>query len=739
VRIYAGILQLGNANALNGNALQIQSGGTLRLNGNSISTTGLNGAGALTNNNATTASTLTVNGGGTFTGTINNGAAAALALTKAGSATLTLQANNAYTGATNIQAGTVQLGNGNNSGRLSGTTSITVRQGAKFQLTNTTGANVLTDRLNDAAAITLSGGTFEFNNSGAANTDYSETAGAVTLAAGASQITTDQANTGRTSTLTFTSVTRNTGGTVNFTGGASGLGASTRNRLDIGGLTDGFIGGWATVGSEFAKYTTDIDTVTAGNQGSVSAFTAADYSTLTEVDWTGSLHVKPAADQTLTSSRTAASANLGLGIDLTLGTNTLTLSSGGLIKQGGTVGNNNAANRSTISGGTLTAGTTAGAELHVRVAGANLNLTSAIADNMGGSVNLVKSGAGLLILGGTNTYTGKTYLNEGTIQANNIARFGSGAGRELVFNGGTLQFSGSFDPSAITTTFNGNATFDTQANSVTLASPVGNGGSGSVIKSGTGTLIFTAANNYSGTTTVNAGTLTVGSGGDGTGAAQADTIGRTGSGATTLNATSVITGSGFIQGGLTLNGGTLRPGDTAGASLGTLWVGGDATFTSGAVDLQISTPTLNVTALANREDPSYAAALAALVGNSALANPIALTQHDHLDVAGAFDWGTGAVLSTVLNNGYTPTAGDVFNLLDWTRVLNADQVNAGSSFRSGIETGTDLALFDLGGSFLWDTSLWASHGLIVVTAPEPSRALLLLGGLFSALLRRRRA
>jgi fibronectin-binding autotransporter adhesin len=208
---------------------------------------------------------------------------------------------------------------------------------------------------------------------------------------------------------------------------------------------------------------------------------------------------------------------------------------------------------------------------------------------------------------------------------------------------------------------------------------------------------------------------------------------------TTLNATSVITGSGFIQGSTILNGGTLRPGDAAGASLGTLWVGGDATFTSGTLELQVSTSTLNVTALANREDPGYAAALAALVGNSALANPILLTQHDHLDVAGAFDWGTGAGLSTVLSNGYTPTAGDVFNLLDWTRVLNADQVNAGGSFRTGSETGTDLALFDLGGSFLWDTSLWASHGLLVVTAPEPSRVLLVLGGLFSALLHRRRA
>lgn len=726
VRVYAGILQLNNAAALNANALQVQTGGTVRLNGNSVTVSSLSGSGAVANNNATTAATLTVNGGGTFTGTLNNGAAATLSLAKTGASTLTLQGNNALTGTANIEQGILQLSNG---GRLSGTAAINIKQGARLQLTNTNGNNVLADRVNNAASITLSGGILEFNNSGAASTDYAETLGSVTLSAGASQIIADQAVTGRTSELIIASITRNIGGTVSFS--ATG---TTRNRLDIGGLAEGFIGGWATVGSEFVKYITDIDTITSGNQGSITTFNASDYSTLTQADWAGSLHVKPSADQTLSASREVASANLTTGIDIVLGTNTLTLTSGSLIKQGGAVGNNAAANRSQITGGTLTAGSTAGAELFVRVTGANLNITSVIADNIAGSVNLVKSGAGVLILGGTNTYTGKTYLNEGTIQANNITRFGSGAGRELVFNGGTLQFSGVFDPSAITMTINGSATFDTQANSITLANPIGNGGSGSVIKSGTGTLTFTAANNYSGTTSVNAGTLTVGVGGDGTSAVQAATIGRTGSGLTTVNATSVITGSGFIQGGLALNGGTLRPGD----ALGTLWVGGDTSFSSGTLEIQITAPTLNILALASRDDPGYATALAALTGNAALASPITLSQHDHLDVAGTFDWSTGTGLASILINGYTPTAGDVFNLLDWSRILSADQVDTGGQFRIGTETGTDLDLFDLGGIYRWDTSLWANHGLLIVSVPEPARVLMLGLGLAWGLLLRRR-
>ncbi len=638
VRVYGGILQLNHAGALNAsgmNTLTVQTG-TVRLNGQQITVAGLDGDGTVVNNHATNASVLRVNGNGTFTGSLNNGAAATLGLTKAGSGTLSLQGNSQFTGPAVVEQGILQVGGANNGGRLSGTTAITVRQGATLRLTSTNGNNLSLDRVNDIASITLAGGTFDFNNSAAAAADYSETVGAVALNAGASVIIADQAATGRTSTLAFAGLSRQSGATVNFTGGSSGLGVSTRNRLDIGGLAEGFIGGWATMGSEFAKYAADIDGVTAGNQGSVATFIAADYSTLTQVDWTSALHVKPTIDQALDASREAASVNLTAGMDLALGTHTLVIASGGLIKQGGAVGNNVAANRSHITNGTLTAGTTAGAELLVRVVGANLNITAAIADNASGQVHVVKSGAGTLLLGGANTYTGNTYLNDGI--------------------------------------------------------------------------------------------LTVGTGGTGSDAAQAATIGRTGTGSTSVTGTAVLTGTGLVQGTLTLNGGIVRPGDAAGEGLGTLWVGGDVSFTGGTVVLQVTAPTLNVAELADMGDAGYTAALAAFASNPALANPITLAQHDHLDVAGAFDWGTGAGLVSVLNSGYVPVAGDVFNLIDWAQVMNTGTVDAD----------TDLAVFDLGAGLAWDRSLWASHGLLVVTTPEPTRALLLLGGMAAVGLRRRR-
>lgn len=441
VRVYGGILQLNNAAAINAggvNSMALQSGGTLRLNGQSITLQELNGAGALVNNHATVNSTLTVSAG-SFSGMINNGAAASTGLVKKGSGTLTLQGNNAYSGGTVIEGGTVQLGNGGNGGRLSGTTSIQLRAGTRLLLTNTSGNNVLSDRVNNAASLLLQGATLEFNNSAAAGTDYAETVGVVTLGAGASQVTADQAAAGRVSELVLSGLVRQTGGTVNFTGGGSGLGTSTRNRLDITGAAAGFLGGWATVGNEFAKHVTDIDAVLAGDQGSVAAFTAADYSTAVQADWNAALHVKPSADQTLNAAREVASVNLTAGIDINLGGSLLTVQSGGLIKQGGAVGNNGAANRSQITNGTLTAGSSAGAELLLRVTGANLNIAAVIADNGAGSVHVVKGGAGLLNLSGANSYSGTTYVNAGTLVASSATATGSGS----VIVAGSARLGGS--------------------------------------------------------------------------------------------------------------------------------------------------------------------------------------------------------------------------------------------------------------------------------------------------------
>ena len=96
---------LGSAN----DALTIRQNATLDLNGVSAAAGAFNGAGTVTNSNGATAATLTIGnntGTGTFTGLIQDGAlVGGTALTKTGTGTIYLNNQNTYSGATNLNGG----------------------------------------------------------------------------------------------------------------------------------------------------------------------------------------------------------------------------------------------------------------------------------------------------------------------------------------------------------------------------------------------------------------------------------------------------------------------------------------------------------------------------------------------------------------------------------------------------------------------------------------------------------
>jgi len=67
-----------------------------------------------------------------------------------------------------------------------------------------------------------------------------------------------------------------------------------------------------------------------------------------------------------------------------------------------------------------------------------------------------------------------------------------------------------FDPSQRTMSFlAGGATLDTQANNITLANAIGNGGAGGLTKTGAGALELKGAISYSGATLINGGELKI--------------------------------------------------------------------------------------------------------------------------------------------------------------------------------------------------------------------------------------
>ncbi|MDP2324024.1 MAG: hypothetical protein Q8N51_08345, partial [Gammaproteobacteria bacterium] len=135
------------------------------------------------------------------------------------------------------------------------------------------------------------------------------------------------------------------------------------------------------------------------------------------------------------------------------------------------------------------------------------------------ATQLVKSGAGSLILNSAGNLFTDLYFNQGVVQADAQNKLGTGA---LNFFGGSLNFTAAFDASVqadlstakIITLGTGGGTFDTGSFAISLANSIGNSGAGGLTKIGTGSLTLLASAAYSGATAVQDGTVILGSGGD---------------------------------------------------------------------------------------------------------------------------------------------------------------------------------------------------------------------------------
>jgi autotransporter-associated beta strand protein len=132
-----------------------------------------------------------------------------------------------------------------------------------------------------------------------------------------------------------------------------------------------------------------------------------------------------------------------------------------------------------------------------------------LADNGTGAVSLRKTGAGIWTVSGSNTYTGGTELNAGTLSLGSAGAIGSSG--TISFNGGTLQATAintTDYSSRFSTAASQQYRIDTNSESFTLSSNLSSLG-GSFTKFGAGTLTLSGANTYTGTTTINGGVLAV--------------------------------------------------------------------------------------------------------------------------------------------------------------------------------------------------------------------------------------
>lgn len=516
----AGTLSLGSSTALGTlGSVNVASGAKVQTLGNNISLTALTGSGAVSNDAAATASTVTANiaSAETFAGQLTNGVAGTLGLIKAGAGTLNLSGVSSYTEATTIGTGvlnlTGSLGNtavsGGSGATLSGTGTIsggvTASSGVHIAPgdggnaalgTLTTGALTLNadsqldfgiidpstlDQIavSSSDGLTINGGQLNINGGLTAFTaigDYPLIAYSGTIGgAGVGSLTVNGLNKSVTRTYTFS--TTAVPGFVSLVVADSGVSQTFWN-VDADGS-------WGTAGDWTPATIPDAVGAFAGFGGGGTAITAPRTVTVDGSFTAGTLSFNnPAQAFTL-----AAGTGANITLDNNLAPALVTGASG---------------NHAINSPLTLT---THGATFTV-VNGADTLTTGGVISGNGGP--LVKGGAGTLVLTGANDYLGGTTINAGKLEINSPASMGDSTGITTI-NAGTLRTTADI---VSTRTFKIGDLASTVsvagATTYTLDGMVEDGSNVGVLnKSGTGTLVLNNTNSYTGGTVISAGTVSI--------------------------------------------------------------------------------------------------------------------------------------------------------------------------------------------------------------------------------------
>ncbi len=255
----------------------------------------------------------------------------------------------------------------------------------------------------------------------------------------------------------------------------------------------------------------------------------------------------------------------------TVSAGTLSISSDGNLGNGGTLALQNGTTLAFTASGTYThAMTITGDPTFDVTAGQTATQSGVIVDG-GSAGDIVKTGAGTLVLSGANTYTGGTVVSAGTLKLSGAGTLGSTTGA-LTVNGGTLDLNGASQTVASLSGTGGGIVLGGGSLTVDQSSDTSYtgviSGSGSLTKAGTGTLLLNGASSYTGGTAISAGILEVGDAGHTTASLGGDL---------SVYASGTLMGHGMI-GGDVMNsaGGFVAPG----GSIGILSVGGN--YTQGA-------------------------------------------------------------------------------------------------------------------------------------------------------------
>ena len=618
------------------------------------------------------ASEINVEGAATIFGVIDCGGP----LEKTGAGKLTLSATNTYyvnsSGSfdypsTIITAGTISVSSAENLGDVDGIVSF---NGGTLEITGTSMTSLgHPAKVNAAKNVTIS--VVESENAFTLSLGLAMTTGSLTkLGAGTLILT---------GTSTYT-------GTTTISAGALKVGA---------GSTVGSIGSGAVTNNAALIFNRS-GTVTVANN--ISGTGSVEMIGTANITFSGSSSFTGAFTMSAGTAYVASSANMGAGG---------VVFNGGGIRVSGTTFNDFGVRDVTFAQGKLVA---------VEISDAGNSFT--ISANMNqGSGGLTKTGAGELILTGSNSFYGTVTLSAGKLS---VAKHRNlGALSPLVLNGGTLKITGTeirelsagtIGDHAVTLTSGQTLSLEIAdaANTFTISDALTHG-SGGLTKTGSGILVLAATNTYSGTTTITAGTIQIGDGA---------TSGTLGSGAVVNNsalifnrsdsvtATNAISGTGTFKkygaGVLTISAlsGTQTVSIEAGtltltaSFCGAVTIQGGATFVANGTDTGsvvvkqvvtgIGAGTLRPIDLAITGDITFEAA-SILTANF---NSDALTA-DAITVSGNLNIGTGAILN-FSDTGSSPASviGIPIPLITysgaWNSVIFAGKTNGGTFSSGGV-------------------------------------------------------
>ena len=559
--------------------------------------------------------------------------------------------------------GTLELGGNNlSAGSLAGAGLITTASGTPTITTGSNGANttfsgIIQDGGGVVALTKLGAGTFTYTGANTYTGVTTISAGAISIGSGAvTGAISNSSNITNNGTLIF-----NRSDNYTYSGVISGTGALTKSAGATLFLT----------GANTYTGVTNINwpgTLSIGNGGATGSLVSnmtnlsavifnrtGAYTYAGSISGGGSVTVSGSGTLTISGTLTyTGTTTVNAGATVQLGVNEAIPNTSALTLNG-TLNLNGFSETVGSLGGSGTVTSTLAGIVNLTCGGTGATTTfSGVIQNGSGTVGITKEGAGILILTGTNTYTGVTILNEGQIYVGNFGPTGSILSD--VTNNGTLQFL--------------------RNNVYTYGGVIS--GPGGVIKSGGSTLTFTGANTYTGVTLINSpSTLSIGNGG-----------------ATGSIVSDITNGSAVI---FNRTGAYAYPGSISG--VGSVTVSGSGTLTVSGISTYTGTTTVN------------AGATVQLGVNEAMPNTTALTLNGTLNLNGFSETvgslaGSGTVTSTLagtanLTCGGTG-AGTIFSgvIQNGSGTVSLTKNGAGPLYLTGSNTYTGLTTINEGVLFI---------------------------------------